>query len=191
MKYIVDPILGLIASLFGLVIHPIFAVLFGYLACTHSVYWVIGVLPFALGVIAVLCAQWDRMETDGYIRGDLPEWANAYATLDERLPGDVRGEPSVKWAYAHLGKTLCAMYWLLERNRGMGLSYLFSSTLPDGVYLDGDKWGWQELPNGAWRMVWRIGSFGSFGFGNQTTKADGVLWRRPWFAIKRQHGGNP
>lgn len=158
MKCIVDPLLGLVASLFGLVIHPAFAVLFGYLACTESVYWALGCLPFVMGFIAVLCAQWDRMETDGYIRGDLPDWAAAYATLDERLPGDVRGEPSVKWAYANLGKTVCAMYWLLERNRGMGLSYLFSSTLPDGVYLDGNQWGYQELPNGAWRMVWRIGS---------------------------------
>lgn len=191
MKYLIDVLSGIIVGVFGLVIHPLFALLSGYYAWTSSMYWLVGCLPFVLGLLAVLSAKWDSSETDGYIRGDLPEWAMIWSTLDERLPGDVRGEPSVKWAYKYLGKTLCSMYWILERNRGMGLSYIFSKVLTDGVYLDGNQWGFQELPNGAWRKVWRLGSFASFGIGNQTTMVNGVMWRRPWVSIKRQHNGNP
>lgn len=192
MKYILDPLAGILVAVFGIVIHPLVAAAFAWAATRYSIYWAIGCLPFVVGFIAVLCAKWDTEATDGYVRGDLPRWAAVFETPDERLPGDVRGEPSVKWAYAHLGKTVCAMYWLLERNRGMGISFTLGRPLPDGQYLDGSLWGFQELSNGAWRRVWKLGSWGQFCVGNQTTNYHGkIAYCRPWFSIKSQHNGMP
>ena len=192
MKYIIDPLLGLIVALFGLVIHPVVAAMFGYAAWAHSLYWAIGCAPLLIGFVAVLCTKWTGPDETGYERGDLPSWAFAWSTPDERLPGDIRGEPSVKWAYKHLGRIVCSMYWLLERNRGMGLSFLVGRVLPDGKCLDGSLWGFQELPNGAWRKVWKWGSWGQFCVGNQTTNFNGKeIYCRPWISVKAQHNGNP
>lgn len=193
MKYLIDPILGLLASLFGLVIHPLAAAIFAGCAWHYGLDWLYaGTAPFLVGVLAVLTARWDAQpDVNGYVRGDLLRIFRLYETKDERLPGDVQGEPLIIWSYRNLGKVLTAMLWLLERNRGMGFSYLFARTLQDGIYLDGSKWGFQELPSGAWRRVWRIGPWWSFGVGNQTTLCNGVMYCRPWFSVKRQHDGKP
>lgn len=191
MKYIIDPLAGILAGVFGLVIHPLVAGYFWYLAWMHSIWYALGVLPFAVGLVACLMTDWHGTDENGYLRGKLPWWGYSWSTPDEDAPGDVRGEPWLKNVYRWFGPTVACIYWHLERNRGMGLSYLCSRVLPDGIYLDGDKWGFQELPNGAWRRVWRIGSFASFGVGNQTTMVNGVMWCRPWVSVKRQHDGNP
>lgn len=191
MKYITAAVLGLLVGGFGVVIHPVVAALFGYMAYAHSPWYALGVLPFLIGVVACLRASWTGPDETGYERGDVPGWAFAWSTPDERLPGDVRGEPSVKWAYKYLGRIVCSMYWLLERNRGMGLSYLVSRKTSDNRYLDGNQWGYQEIPSGAWRRVWRLGSFASIGIGNQTTMVKGQMWIRPWVSLKAQHNGNP
>ena len=182
---------GLLVGLFGIVIHPVAAAGFGYLAFTSSIWYLPGVLPFAIGLVACLMTKWYGTDQNGYLRGKLPWWAYIWSTPDEDAPGDIRGEPWVKNVYRWCGPTVACIYWHLERNRGMGLSYLCSRILTDGVYLDGKKWGYQELPSGAWRWVGRLGSFASIGFGTQTTMVNGVMWCRPWLSAKLQHDGNP
>lgn len=191
MKYITAIVLGLLVGVFGVVIHPVAAALFGYLAYVHSPWYALGVLPFLIGLVACLRTEWGSPDENGYLRGKLPGWAYAWSTPDEAAPGDVRGEPWVQNVYHWCGPTVACIYWHLERNRGMGLSYLVSRKTSDQRYLDGDQWGYQEIPSGAWRRVWRIGSFASIGIGNQTTMVKGQMWIRPWVSAKSQHDGNP
>jgi len=183
---------GLAASLFGVLIHPVIAFAFVYLAAINSsTLLLVGAIPFALGLIACLSVKWYTVDNMGYRRGRLPNWAYAWSTPDEDAPGDVRGEQWLKNVYNWFGPTIATCYWHLERNRGMGLSYMLSKKADSRMYLDGDKWGYQELPNGAWRNVWKIGSLFSVGIGNQTTMVNDQMWIRPWLSFKRQHGGNP
>lgn len=191
MKYLTAVVLGLLVGAFGLSIHPVFAGLAWYFAIMHSPWYAMGVAPFAIGFIACLLTEWGEVDENGYLRGKLPGWAYAWSTPDEAAPGDVRGEPWLKNVYRLFGPTAACMYWHLERNRGMGLSYMASRKTSDQRYLDGNAWGYQEIPSGAWRHVWRIGSIASFGIGNQTTMVQGQMWIRPWVSIKFQHNGNP
>ena len=194
MKYLLDPLKGLLGSLFGLSIHPAFAaafVLASWQAGGHPLLCLAGALPFLLGLIACLCIEWSAPDATGYQRGKLPDWAYLWCTPDEDAPGDVMGEPAVQWCYAHLGKTITALYWHLERNRGMGLSFLFSRKTDDGTYLDGNAWGFIEIPSGAWRWQQKIFPGISIGVGTQTTKVKGQMWIRPWVGIKTTHHGRP
>ena len=191
MKYLLDPILGLVASIFGILIHPLFAAVFTILGLCYSSLWLLGTVPFLIGVLACMCIKWSPKDDTEYQRGKLPKWAYAWSTPDEDPPGDIRGEASVKWVYAHLGKTLCTMYWLLERNRGMGFSYLISRSTKDLTFLDGNAWGFIEIPSGAWRYTLKLGQLFTLGVGTQTTLVGDTMWIRPWVAFKRQHNGNP
>jgi hypothetical protein len=54
------------------------------------------------------------------IRGDLPRWASAWETIDERLPGGMY-EEQVRNVHRRFGRYVCSVYWLI-RNRMMGLT---------------------------------------------------------------------
>ena len=192
MKYIIDPILGLVSALFGLVIHPCVAALFAWSAWhVGSPMLLLGVAPFGLGLLACLSIKWTGADETGYLRGDLPTWAYPWCTPDERAPGDVRGEAALIWVYKTLGPTAAAIYWHLERNRGMGLSFLLSRKTSDRRYLEGNAWGFVEIPSGAWRWQRKICPWVYVGVGTQTTMAKDQMWIRPWVGIKVTHNGNP
>lgn len=191
MKYILDPIMGLLASLFGLLVHPLFFFIFAITGYIYYPYLYALTAPFLLGALACLSVKWAPADETGYQRGKLPGWAKAWSTLDEDPPGDVRGEASVKWVYAKLGKTVATMYWLLERNRGMGLSYMLARKTSDLTYLDGNAWGFIEIPSGAWRWQQKLGPWFYVGVGTQTTRVGDDMWIRPWVGFKIQHGNNP
>lgn len=191
MKYFLDPFLGFIATLFGFIIHPVSAAAFGYAAYHYDqLYYLAGCAPFLFGLLAVAFSRWDtEKDAQGNDRGDLPGWASAWSTPDERLPGDVVGEPTVRWVYQHLGKYASSAYWLLERNRGMG--FAFSLGRPTVAYLNGDLWGYQETADGTWRKLFKLG-FCYIGAGNQTTVKPGAgLYAIPWLTLKRVRGDKP
>lgn len=196
LKYPKDTFLGILASAFGLIIHPVIAGIFAYLAWRYSIYYAAGILPFLIGLYACIRTEWEGIDENGYLRGKLPAWAYAYSTPDEDAPGDVRGEAALKWVYKYLGPTVACIYWHLERNRGMGFSFKIARKSPDLEYLDGKAWGFIEIASGAWRwqrkfFPWFKGEWLSIGIGTQTTMRHGEMWIRPWFGIKVTHSGNP
>jgi len=189
MNYVIDPLKGLVCTVFGLCIHPAIATA----AIAYALYFrdysaLVLVLPCLLGIVAILSARWE--EVDGLKHGYLPDWAFIWSTPDESLPGDLK-EPTLLKIDQKFGVLVASLYWLLERNRGLGLAFKFGKKLEDGVYIDGDKWGYQKLASGAWRMVIPLG-FVYLGFGNQTTKdRQGNLWALPWCSVRVPHDGHP
>lgn len=190
LKRVFDPLKGLACTLFGLLVHP-----FVCLLCAVAVWhWRMPALaalcfPCIAATVAVLCAKWDSTnDANGIRRGDLPDWAGVFGTPDERLPGDVVGEPTVRKVWERYGKTACSLFWLLHRNRAIGLSFEWCREVD--AYLNGELWGFQELPSGAWRYVKRLGPL-QFGCGNQTTALKGKIYAVPWCTVKTVHGDKP
>jgi hypothetical protein len=182
VKYVIDPLKGLLCTLVGLSVTPsafvcaVFAAVYA-----HNTYLYLLCLPFTLCFIAVLSAN--------YTTGQLPRWAALFATPDEGVPGDLK-EPRCRSVYTMYGKYVCALYWLTVRNKCHGLAFMLGRPLPDNQMLNGDLWGFQELPNGAWRWVKRLGPI-QLCAGNQTTlKRYEGIYAIPWLSIKRvkSHG---
>lgn len=183
VKCIPDVLLGIVCTCFGLLINPIVAVA----VCGSAYYWhmpelVFLTAPFVLGFVAIVFAN--------RATGRLPRWAGLWETPDERLPGD-RLEPTVDRIYCKYGFFICSLYWLMLRNNGMGLAFMLGRYLPDGKQLDGSKWGYQLLPNGAWRLVLNL-YLVQVGIGTQTTLKKGVgIYAIPWFTVKTIKNGKP
>lgn len=80
--------------------------------------------------LVCLFARWDEQTTTftggasmngpATIRGDLPAWAAAWETIDERLPGGMY-EATVRQVLNERGRYWCSVYWL-TRNRMFGLT---------------------------------------------------------------------
>lgn len=180
---LIDILAGIVCMAFGLLIHPVVACFVVPVVTYYtSPSTALLSLPFWLGLLAIISAD--------KVTGKLPGWAFMWETPDEPLPGDLR-EPFVAEYYVTHGWFGTSVYWLLERNRGHGLAFALGRYLPDGKQLDGDKWGFQELSNGAWRVVLNLGVC-QLGFGNQTTLKKGVgIYAIPWFTLKRIKGATP
>lgn len=172
-----DVFLGILCTLYGLFVFPPIAMVFAVASLfTQNQWYLLGCIPFLLGLMSVLTIDWDKKE--------MRFLSSVYATPDEPPPGDLL-EPDIKRLYDTRGKVVAALSWYLHRNRAMGMAAWFKRKLDDGVYLDGDKAGYQKLDNGAWRNVKVLGVL-QVGWGNQTTrnKQDGNLYAMPWFTIK-------
>lgn len=172
-----DVLLGVLCSLYGLFVFPPVATAFALVSLmAQSQWYLIGCIPFLLGLLAVLSIDRDKKE--------MRILSSVYATPDEPPPGDLL-EPDIKRLYDTRGYLVASLSWYLHRNRAMGIAAWFKRKLDDGVYLNGDLAGYQKLDNGAWRNVKVLGIF-QFGWGNQTTrnKQDGCLYAMPWFTVK-------
>ena len=165
MKYVIDPLKGLLIALFGLFVAPI------------------AMLPLCLLI------KWDSEPTTGgdggeysrTIRGDLRILGSIFATPDERFPGGLNEPTVVKWLEKY-GKTWCSYLWAGTRNRAMGLAQLMghetTDYIPegDGYWERGDIWRY-GLTLGPVRIVigWQV--YGNVGPLKQ-------FWAVPLFTIK-------
>lgn len=183
VKCIPDVLLGVICTAFGLSFHPVVvAAICGAAYYYNMPHLLWALLPVVLGFVAVVFSN--------RATGRLPSWAAIWETPDEPLPGD-KLEPVVARVFNKYGYFICSLYWVLVRNRGFGLAFMLGRYLPDGKYLDGDKWGFQLLDNGAWRLVINL-YICQVGIGTQTTIKKGVgLYAIPWATLKRVKNGKP
>jgi len=162
MKYIITPLLGLFAALFGLL-------------CPVLVLFTI---PFI---------KWDKLPSSGSwgthytIRGDLPNWLSWFSTPDERLPGGLY-ERTVEEVFTKYGKTVCSYYWLGLRNRAMGLAVFLGKPTTD--YIPEEPMGFWERDD-IWRYAKKLGKL-KFVTGYQVyRKLDKSFVAVPVFTLKR------
>jgi hypothetical protein len=158
MKYLYAPLVGFIIMVLNL-LAPLLVLL---------------VLPFA---------RWDAEPTDGYLRGDLPDWASWLSTPDERLPGGLY-EPAHLALFEKYGKWVASWVWLGWRNPLFGLSFTFGKPaidyMPEMVAMTGL---WERAEDAIWQYGARLGSL-KFACGYKVYRLPiGSFWAVPCFTV--------
>jgi len=161
MKFIIDPLKGLICSLFGVFTRIYVAAIIGFCAWHfRSPYLAILTLPWIGFMLSWLSIKWDAEPSPGgdggdpsrTIRGDARLLRSIYQTPDERYPGDIT-QPAVGAWLQRFGKWICAYLWGGDRNVAQGLGRVLGKEV-SGYMPDGGDGYWS---NGeVWRYDWPV-----------------------------------
>jgi hypothetical protein len=138
-----------------------------------------------------------KVTAPGYQKYTLPKCLQWAQTPDYLLPGDLLGEPSVKWVYDHLGWFITSWYWIGYRNVGHGILWNSGHPTPDFPQHMSEeqleKYGTQ-IRQTKIGFLWVMWGFKTVNDElNTQNLQSGWYWAVPWYSVrlsKRDLGGS-